>query len=952
VRARGRLRQRQVDGVDVRDYELHGLRRQMGLVSQEPVLWDTSIADNIRMGNPAASMEQIVAAAKLAFAHDFISHLPHGYLTRVGGGGSQLSGGERQRVALARCLVRDPAILLFDEATSALDEDSQQQVQRAIDSVLKGASRRTCIVVAHRLSSVRHADVIVVCDKGRVVESGSHDALAANANGHYSALIRAQQQTRPPPVQRSPSSMQQHPVELVVRSPSFEIPPSTGALFKRESSMAFNAMMSGSPRRSSAMDDELEALKSSSTPDSDGLYKVASSRVWSMSRPELAYFVFGALGAAVKGTSQPLLSLVVSHIMAHMVLIPARVDGLSIWKCTTSADCGPRHPFCLDLHDLFASATSGVCTATCASSRDCHDGATCINLKAVGIGAGLCVPHGAWHDGNSPDDVRHTGLVAFELYAVVGLLAALGMACQSFSFGLIGERLTRRLRLLAFRAMVRQDCEYFDNEKNSVGALLSKLSTEASLVKATTGESLGLLVENVSSMAVAVAIAFYASWRMTLVLLLVAPLLVLSTYWQQRTLIGLNKTSVESLEASAKVAGEAIGNVRTVYAFNAEGTIVSLYSSALELPLKAGNRNAHVCGVGSGLAQLLFYVTYAIGFLWGAHLIALGLLDSRNLSRAFFAITLSATTIGQASARANDSAKARIATASIFALADRRPVIDANVAGKRSPPGGVVVQFDHVSFSYVTRDAPVLRDVSFIARPGETLAFVGSSGCGKSSIIRLLMRFYDPTGSSRVLVNGVDLRQVDVKWWRSQVGLVGQMPVLFRGSIRDNVLWGKPDATDAEIRDALQAANALDFVNHMRDGIESEVGGGGLQLSGGQRQRIAIARAIVRDPPLLAFDEATAALDSESEAQVQAALDKLLATGGRKRTTLIVAHRLTTIRDATRIVVLANDGLGGHVVEEGSFQQLMDKQGVFTKLWMLGQGTASAVVPAVASSSS
>jgi len=291
----------------------------------------------------------------------------------------------------------------------------------------------------------------------------------------------------------------------------------------------------------------------------------------------------------------------------------------------------------------------------------------------------------------------------------------------------------------------------------------------------------------------------------------------------------------------------------------------------------------------------------------------------------FFSIMIGAMGIGQASQLNPDLAKAKGAAASIFSVIDRAPEINANEGTGRTLENFVgKVNLHKITFVYPTRkETRVLKSFNLTIQPGETVALVGPSGSGKSTVIQLLERFYDPVKGT-VFVDDVDIRDYDLKWYRKNIGLVSQEPILFSGTITENILFGKPEASMEEVENAAKMANAYDFIMQQPMAFSTKVGEKGTQLSGGQKQRIAIARAILKDPKILLLDEATSALDAESESLVQDALDKLM----KGRTTIIIAHRLTTVRNADKICVI----MGGKIVEEGNHKSLLERKGVYESL--------------------
>lgn len=355
------------------------------------------------------------------------------------------------------------------------------------------------------------------------------------------------------------------------------------------------------------------------------------------------------------------------------------------------------------------------------------------------------------------------------------------------------------------------------------------------------------------------------------------------------------------------IAEEVFGAVRTVLAFGGQKKEVQRFQESIQIASKAGIRRGLVTGIGNGLYWAIFYASYSLAFWYGMNLIFNSCsggtkYDTTSLLVVFFSVLTGAMTIGQVTPYVEAFSVARGAAASIFSVIDRVPIIDslspAGITPGQCTTGSI--SFENINFSYPVREqVTILRNTSFSIAPGETVALVGASGCGKSTCIQLIQRLYDPH-SGHVKIDGTDVKQLNLAWLRSQLGVVGQEPILFGMTIGQNIQYGKEDASMEDIIRSAKEANAHDFIMKLPKKYDTEVGERGAQLSGGQKQRIAIARALISNPKILLLDEATSALDTQSESVVQQALDK----ARLGRTTVIVAHRLSTIRNVDRIIAL------------------------------------------------
>lgn len=873
-----------LDGIDLELLNIAWLRSNIGIVSQEPSLFATSIAENIGFGvqgingDTPPSLEEIVAAAKKANAHKFTCAFPDKYQTMVGERGAQLSGGQKQRVSIARAILRNPRILLLDEATSALDTKSERIVQTALDRLLARGGTRTTIIIAHRLSTVMAADRIVVMDKGRIMEMGTHAQLVAMVDGRYRRMYDLQ-------------TLGGKKLAAVTASVSPAGPLAAAGGFDDEAPADSDDEDTGVrvPLLKAAAAVSEPAVVAPVDPD------VPFSRVFAYQKPESKVFVLACCAAAVNGVIMPLFSVVFSNMI------------------------GVFYGF----HD--ASMQKQAITYLC---------------MFMGIGVG----------------------------------SFLSYLAQFWGMTYVGERLTRRLRSEAYDALIRQDVGYFDMPENSTGRLISRLSGDAAMVKATTGDRIGTIVRNNVALLSALVIAFDACWQLALVVIAIFPFLVLSGYMQMKMTSGGSGKGKDAFETAGHYASEALSSIRTVHAFGLQKEMQRKFDEGLVEPLKQGMLRGNVGGLALGMSQGILYCAYSLSFWFGGYLIKKHLTTFPLMIRVFFALTLASTGIGQNSSMAADQGKAQSAKRSIFALLDRKSKVDALATGGLRPTSiRGRIEFINVTFRYPARpEEPVVSNLNLVIEAGTSVALVGPSGSGKSTIVALLQRFYDPEGGM-VTLDGVDIRLYNVHWLRSCMGLVSQEPALFADSISYNIAYGKPQLEleenhfdekgrvvsfsdheddgfvddpmtspfdrlseaekgrtstlsfsrqqfEAEIEHAATVANASQFVRDLPDGFATQVGDRGAQLSGGQKQRIAIARAIVRRPKILLLDEATSALDTHSEAVVQAALTSLLSSREEQRTSVIIAHRLSTIRTADVIVVLEK----GRVVERGSHEELMN----------------------------
>ncbi|CAE6468894.1 unnamed protein product [Rhizoctonia solani] len=853
-----------LDGVNLKDLNVRWLRSQIGLVSQEPSLFATTIEENVAHGLVGSKYDHIVRgcergdaealkerhrlvaeACERANAKDFIERLPDAWNTMVGERGFLLSGGQKQRIAIARAIVSDPKVLLLDEATSALDTQSEGIVQNALD---KAAAGRTTITIAHRLSTIKDADRIYVMGDGMVLEQGTHNELLRNPDGPYATLVEAQKL-------RDEESKEQAAQQ------------DSDTEDTKASSIDPNSEKAGVPV------EDVEPLKRTNT----GTRSLASEILSAREKESRRY------GNKDYGFI---------YLFKRMGLINRDSWNLYYLGCIAAIVTGLVYPV---MGIVYAKAIVGFTNTDRAEMRRSGD------------------RNALW-------------------FFIIAIVSAMAIAIQNLVFGMTAAKLTSKLRSLSFRAIMRQDIGWFDEDKHSTGALTSTLSDNPQKVSGLAGVTLGAIVQSIACLIGGSVIGLAYGWKLALVAIACIPLVVSAGYIRLRVVVLKDQSNKEAHEESAQVACEAAGAIKTVASLTREKDCCDNYSRSLEGPLQRSNRTALYSNAFYALSQSMIFFVIALVFWYGSKLVG-----SQEYSTNAFFICLMSTTFGSIQAGnvfmfVPDMSSAKGAANDIINLLDSTPEIDAESSeGKSVPNATGRVVLEDIHFRYPTRPGVrVLRNLNLVVEPGTYIALVGASGSGKSTVIQLIERFYDPL-AGKVTLDGQDISELNVQEYRKHIALVSQEPTLYSGSIRFNILLGanKPhdQVTQAEIEQACRDANILDFITSLPQGFDTEVGGKGSQLSGGQKQRIAIARALLRNPKVLLLDEATSALDSTSEKVVQAALDN----AAKGRTTIAIAHRLSTIQNADRIYYIKD----GKVAEAGTHDELLALRGGYFELVQL-----------------
>jgi ATP-binding cassette, subfamily B, bacterial len=870
-----------VDGHDLRGVTLHSLRSQVGVVFEEAFLFSDSVRANIAYGRPDASDAEIEAAARVAQAHDFIAALPRGYDSVVGERGLTLSGGQRQRIALARAVLQDPRILILDDATSAVDARTEEAINEGLRTVLAG---RTTLLVAHRRSTLHLADRVVVLDEGRIIDQGTHEELVERSAVYRGLLTGLDEDVA-------------EAVEGRVEALSARVEGST-------TSSAWQA----APGQASAT-----TTRSFGAPNlGGGLGKPGGVRG-------------GAMGKSLAPTPQLLAQV------AKLRPVRDRAD--------VDLDREARHQRGFTLRKLLREFRLPLLV-----------GLVLVVLDALaGVAGPVLVKNGI--DNGVATGSQAALFTASAIFAFVTLADLIDEVGETFVTGRTAQRVMLSLRIRIWAQLQRLGLDYYEREM--AGRIMTRMTTDVDQFEALIENGLlSALVAFATFFGVGVALLVLNFELGLATLAVVIPLAIATVlfrrrsgvlYDQARDRIAIVNADFQESLSGVREAQAAVHETETERRFRRFG------DDYLESRVGAQRLVATYFPFVQFLSSLADVIVLAVG----AQMIHEGRLTTGVLIAFILYVDMFFSPIQQLSQVFDSWQQTRISVARIdelMGLETRTPPPDEPLEPGRLA-GAVAIE--GVSFSYpeptaapsavaavrgpadarfgapedelLAAKAPeALRDIDLAIEAGETVALVGETGAGKSTLVKLLARFYDPD-QGQVTVDGNDLRDLDLPGYRHRLGYVPQEAFLFTGSIRDNIAYGRPGATNAEVETAARAVGAHDFIAALPGGYGHQVAERGRSLSAGERQLIALARAELVDPAILLLDEATSNLDLANEARVVAAMQQLSAD----RTTIVIAHRLQTARTADRIVLLD----AGRIAEVGTHTELLARGGHYAAMW-------------------
>jgi ATP-binding cassette, subfamily B, bacterial len=903
-----------IDGIDVRDATLDSLRHQVGVVFEEAFLFSESVGANIAYARPDARPDEIAAAAAAAGASGFIGELPDGYDTVVGERGLTLSGGQRQRVALARAILTNPRILVLDDATSAVDAATEEAIHDTLRTLMVD---RTTILIAHRRSTLRLAQRIVVIDHGRVVAQGTHEELMAQ-DARYRTLLAG------------PTVAQAGEADDLDAGLAGTFATNGNGTVQMDATRASASALASTEREAL---DEMTALDPVDGTDpllvgawkdgaSNGLRTGVSPEAWPVEANGAGPRPVATVAAAPRPAPTGNRVAVGGGLGGPMggAALAATPELLAALAKLPPADDQPQ----VDEDDA-AEITPG-------QFRIRRFVRPWTRWLAFGFGL---VMADALLSLLGPFFIRRgldQGVAAHDLSSLWFTTALFGLSVlidwavswgYTWITGRTSERMLFALRIKIFSHLQSLSLDYYDTELD--GRVMTRMTTDVDALSQLVQTGLINALVGVLTCVGVFVFLVVLSPPLALAASTVLPPLFLATWWYRRRSTIAYAAARESIADVNANLQESLSGVRVAQAYVREDRNISGFHDVNRRYLTDRLGAQRLIAIYFPFVLFVADMGAVVVLATGNHLVQTGAVTTGVVIAFLLYLDQFFAPIQQLSQVLDTWQQAAASTSKIeelFTIPSGTPLPDDPI-----DPGRLVgeIQFDDVHFRYPnTVGDEALSGIDLTVAPGETVALVGETGAGKSTIVKLVSRFYDPVEGS-VRVDGIDLREIDLGAFRRQIGIVPQEAFLFTGTLRDNIAYGRPGATDAEVEAAARAVGAHDFVAAQPAGYLSPVSERGRSLSAGQRQLIALARARLVDPAILLLDEATSQLDLASEARVQQAMGAV----AEGRTTLLVAHRLPTARRADRIVVIDR----GRIVEQGTHDELVALAGRYADLW-------------------
>uniref|UniRef100_A0A0K0DXX6 ABC transporter family protein n=1 Tax=Strongyloides stercoralis TaxID=6248 RepID=A0A0K0DXX6_STRER len=846
------------DGIDIKKFNPNELRKMIGIVSQEPVLFDGTISDNIVYGKLNATQNEINEAARKGDAWQFISALPMGFHEKIGYKGGLLSGGQKQRIAIARAVIRNPKLLIFDEATSALDYKHEGDVQKAIEIASKGI---TTITIAHHLNTLKNMDKIIVLNDGKIIEEGTPEELL-KIKGKYFRMYMDQK--------IGDFNLEAHMIDK-------------GITKNKELKQKFS------------IGRERKRLGRS--------YSMISTKSENLAMP--ITFKRNRFNKSMRGNivDLPIMESEVGTLEEEDEL-PGKITNL---KVIGKLIVNYKEGFYILLSAIPLTILRGIFYLLV-----CFEVASVLEITL------------------SPDDEISQGIFNVgSLYISLIIIKTIFEALGRLNVAKYGHGFCSYLRYNMLKKLLRHGSGYFDEDKNTPGRLVYKLINETAVLNRILSEKIDLLIPAIVCSLTSISIALFINWKLALLCSFQFPAFFFFRLIEFREANKRQKNMLDEERKVANLAHMVLSNICTIKAYNLQGHFINIFNEALKSLEKAMKYQSVISAIVFACQFSFSYIMIAITLYFGKNMMIKNEINPFNYLRVVLLTQFGANFISQLIASVTDISKARLCSEHILDVLTEKAVDMDNMSDEGFKPMiSGRMKLEDIEFRYPSRPIiPILKNLNIIFNAGEKIAIIGSSGCGKSTILSLLQRLYIPT-KGNVMLDNYNIKTINPQYLRRMIVSVMQEPTLFSFTIKENITFGIPEeyVTMNKVIEAAKLANIHDFIISLPNGYETNVGEY-INMSGGEKQRLAIARALFREPKVLLLDEATSALDSISEKAVQKTFEEV-----RKKTTCIhVTHKLSSIRNADKIIVLVN----GQVAEEGTHQELMKMEGFYYEMAML-----------------